>query len=141
MRPMRLNKLLPILLLASSAASALSQSCPVKIEYFGQQFLNTEVLGNFQARFKNVSDKPVLGVVFKLEVMDADGSFHLASSAPQWSGKIAPGKGKHIVGNITEYYQKEPPVPGGRLTVETVSFVDGSKWKGDGCSMARDNRH
>lgn len=153
MRSMRLDKLIPVLLLAASAASAPCKitentttpaaGCPIAIQTFGQTFINPDLLGNFHMSFKNISDKPILGVVFHLDVMDAVGNLAPAAIAPQFTGKVAPGKGKSIAGNLLEYYQREPAVPGGRLYVETISFVDGSTWKDDGsksCRMVIDDR-
>ena len=45
--------------------------CPIQIESFGRVVqTQQEGLGNFQAKYKNQSNKTIIGVKFGIEVMD-----------------------------------------------------------------------
>jgi hypothetical protein len=120
-----------------------NKSCPIWIQSFGAVFsTQRSALGNFEVRFKNQSDKVVIGVTFGIEIMDSVGDFHSTIRGVDFSGKMNPTKGAHISGNIYEYFQLKG-YPGERLHLNKVAFGDGSVWSDDGtgiCHVAYDYR-
>lgn len=119
-------------------------NCPVQIEDFGQNLVNARLLGNFQLRFKNTADKQIIGITFHLDIMDAVGDFREAVTGIQYAGKVKPGKGVHLQGNSLDIPDGATDfVPGLRVYVEKVAFVDGSRWSDDGrmaCRATEDYR-
>jgi hypothetical protein len=114
--------ILAALLLVGTAFAQIA--CPVNIEKmrfhphpYGYALPNTAIT------YKNVSDKVIVGVKFKVTYIDDTGDEHTGYGTFTSDAKLKPGKSKFAVWDDLRGYSK------GRGEVMKVLFEDGSTWE------------
>jgi len=99
-------------------------ACPITIEKI--QFRENKygyMLPDIAIHYKNVSEKVVVGVKFKVTFIDATGDEHARYGTLSSDAKVKPDKTKFAVWNDVSGYKN------GRGEVVKVLFEDGTTWE------------
>lgn len=117
------------------------QSCPVVFDNFYTAPALGTVAG-FSVKFKNRTDKVIIGSDFGLDVMNAVGDFVPYFQTIDVADKVKPGKSAHYIGRLIPVQQYRL-LAGYRVYIRKIAFADGTVWQDDGtmkCQIARDDR-
>jgi hypothetical protein len=125
-----MKRLLAVLLLMCGMAAA---QCPVEFT----KVLNQRYNGTIFVKWKNTSDKTIVGMTFGASFLDAVGDGHPVD----WQGyaddhKAEPGKGHSDhwrVALMNKYYGYKKA----EVWLTKVKFDDGTLWKDDGTHQCK----
>jgi hypothetical protein len=115
---------------------AVAQTCPVQIETIHTLDMAYGDV-HFKAKWKNVSDKQIVGAKFNATFFDATGDRHDVIEDWTTDQKVKPGQSKSSSWPDGYYIRSYGHHAKVEIWPQKIVFADGTKWEDDGSASCK----